>query len=292
MWLGPTSPNTKKGREQGMTLHIQLGMQAPKYDLPQGLENNLDMLQLNGLKIWKRTFRREGGRRFIDAMCSYCKKRKKYYVDSLLRGTTKACACQRNLKYRGDPRADTLGEHYDCIVRRCNRASNMQLEDRKGNGKCMFASREHFILWALKTWPDTTFNGLEFERVDDYGDYSPDNLRLVTSKENQRNRSDNVYLSYKGYEMHWSDWPSPYCPRTTQLYAAKGMTGEEIIAVAHKAGCEKRKGWRLIEARLAQLGYIGARASKFSPATECVDVETCPEGDLTVAAKDRFRQCN
>ena len=259
-----------------MTLHIQLGMQAPKYDLPPRLENNLDLLQLNGLRIWKRTFRREEGIRFIDAMCSYCKKRKRYYVDSLLSGTTKACACQRNRKYGGDSRADILGEHYDRIVRRCNRDSHRQSKDHNGKGKCTFASREQFILWALETWPDMDFNGLEFERVDDHGDYSPDNLHLVTSKENQRNRNDNVYLSHKGHEMHWSDWPSPYCPRTTQSYAAKGLTGEAIIAMAQKAVNEKRKGWRVIEKRLAQLGYIGARASQFSPATESMDVDTCP----------------
>jgi hypothetical protein len=197
-------------------------------------------------------------------------------MDGLLSGRIKACACQRNRKYGGDPRADILGEHYDRIVRRCNRDSRKQSKDHKGNGKCMFASREHFIRWALETWPDTSFKGLGFERVDDHGDYSPDNLRPVTLKGTQRNRNDNVYLSYKGQKMHWSDWPSPYCPRTTQSYASKGMTGEEIIAMAQKAVNEKRKGWCVIEQRLAQLGYIGAQASKFLPATEGMDVDTCP----------------
>ena len=259
-----------------MSLRIELGTERLKGELPQRLEKELDLLQLNGLTIWKHTFRREESIRFIDAVCSYCKMRKKYYVNSLLSGTTKACACQRNRKYRSDPRADILGEHYDLIVRRCNRDSQRQSKNHKGNGKFLFASRAHFILWALKTWPGTDFKELEFERVDDHGDYSPGNLHLVAPKENQRNRNDNVYLSYKGHEMHWSDWPSPYCPRTTQSYAAKGLTGEAIIAMAQKAVNEKRKGWRVIEKRLAQLGYIGARASQFSPATESMDVDTCP----------------
>jgi hypothetical protein len=50
------------------------------------------------------------------------------------------------------------------------------------------------------------------------------------------------------------------------------MTGEKIIAMAQKAVYEKRKGWRLIEERLAQLGYIGAPASQFSPVTEGMDM--------------------
>lgn len=259
-----------------MTLQIELGIEHPKLELPQRLEKKLDLLQLNGLRIWKHNFGRERGIRFIDAMCSYCKKPKRYNMDGLLSGRIKACACQRNRKYGGDSRADILGERYDCIVRRCNRDSQRQSKDQKRKGKCTFESREHFILWALKTWPDTDFKELEFERVDDHGDYSLGNLHLVASKENQRNRNDNVYLSYKGRKMHWSDWPSPYCPRRTQSYAAKAMTGEEIIAMAQKAVYEKRKGWRVIEERLAQLGYIGAQASELSPATEGMDIETCP----------------
>ncbi|MGA2876210.1 MAG: hypothetical protein ABSE82_11815 [Nitrososphaerales archaeon] len=275
-----------------MSLHIEPGIERLTCKLPPRLEKQLDQLQRNGLTIWKHTFDREKGIRFIDAMCSYCKKLKRYNVDSLLRGTTKACACQRNLKYGDDPRADTLGEIYTRIVRRCNRNSHKQSNDHKGNGKCTFESREHFIRWALDTWHDTDFKGLGFERVDDHGDYSPDNLRLVTSKEKQRNRNDNVYLSYKGQEMHWSEWKSPYCSRTTQSYAAKGMTGEEIIAMAQKTVNEKRKGWCVIEGRLAQLGYIEARASQFSPVTEGMDVDIFPhvsEGNPTVATDERFR---
>jgi len=272
----PNFAALKEGSKQEMSLHIEPGIERLTCKLPPRLENNLELLQLNGLTIWKHTFTREEGKRFIDAKCSYCKKRKRYHVDSLLSGTTKACACQKNRKYGGDPRADILSEHYTRIVQRCNRASHKQSNDHKGKGRCMFASREHFIHWALKTWHDTDFKRLEFERVDDHGDYSPDNLRLVTSKKTQRTRNDNVYLLYKRQEMHWSDWPSPYCPRTTQSYAAKRMTGEEIIATAQKAVNEKRKGWRVIEERLTQLGYIGASASQFSPATEGMDVETCP----------------
>jgi len=259
-----------------MSLHIEPGVERLG-ELPQQLEKQLDLLKLNGLKIWKRTFRREKSIRFIDAKCGYCNRLKTYHVDSLLRGTTKACACQRNRKYGGNPRADILGEHYDRIVRRCNRASQRQSKNQPGTGKCAFASREHFVRWAMETLPDADFRGLMFERVDNHGDYSPDNLRLATATKNQRNREDNVHLSYKGHEMHWSDWLSPYCPRTTQSYAAKGMTGEQIIGIAQKAVNEKRKRWRSIEKRLAELGYIGVQASQSSPATEGMSAEMRPE---------------
>jgi hypothetical protein len=229
----------------------------PKFVSWQELEKKLDLLKLNGLTIQKETFRREGNYRLIDAECSYCGKRKKYYLDSLLKGSTSGCACQRNRKYGGDPRAEILGERYDCIIQRCYHDSHKQSKDYKGKEiECEFISREHFIKWALAKWPNTDFRGLEFDRIDNQGNYSADNLRLVTSKENHLNRDDNVYLSYKGEVMHWSVWQSPYCPRTTQRYAASGLTGEEIIAMARKASRERRKGWPSIVARLAQLGYL------------------------------------
>jgi hypothetical protein len=109
---------------------------------------------------------------------------------------------------------------------------------------------------ALEKWPNTDFKGLEFDRVNNDGPYSPDNLQLLTSKEHHLKREDNVYLSYKGLKMHWAAWPSPYSPRRTQFYAAKGFTGEEIIALARKACREKRKGWLSMVSRLRELGYL------------------------------------
>jgi hypothetical protein len=219
------------------------------------LQKRLEQLQLNGLNILQETYTREGNRRFIDAVCSRCKKRKRYHVDNLLAGKTKACACRRNLKYE-DSRANLLGERYDCMVQRCTRDTHKQSKDYKHKGrKVLFKSREHFIRWALKRWPDSDFKGLEFDRIDNEGHYSPENLRLVTSRENHLNRNGVVHLSFNGQWMHWADWPSPYSSRRTQALAAQGLTGEQIIKRAKQAVIEKRKTWLPIKFRLQQLGY-------------------------------------
>lgn len=44
------------------------------------------------------------------------------------------------------------------------------------------------------------------ERCDVDGDYSPGNCRWVTREEQDRNRSDNVYLEYDGRKQIVSDW--------------------------------------------------------------------------------------
>lgn len=224
------------------------------------LEERIDQLQLNGsmngLTIVKNTYQRRRGYRLIDAVCSYCQKRKTYYLDNLLRGVTKACVCQRNRKYGGDPRADRLGQRYDAMVQRCNRDTHVSSHRYKGRDIRVLFSREQFIRWALSTFPDKGFKGLDFDRIDNEGDYSLVNLRLVTRRVNLLNRDSTVLLSFKGQVMPWAEWPSPYSPRRTQALAAKGLTGEQIIAKALQAVREKRKSWQAIAERLQTLGYV------------------------------------
>lgn len=222
------------------------------------LETKIDKLQLNGLTILKQTYKRGGKYRKIDAVCSFCKVRKTYHLDSLLRGLTKGCACQRHRKYGGDPRADRLGQRYDAMVQRCNRNTHVSSHRYKGRNIKVLFSREEFIRWALKAYPDTDFKGLDFDRIDNDGNYDLANLRLVTRRVNLLNRDSTVFLSYKGQAMPWAEWPSPYSPRRTQAFAAQGLTGEEIINTAMKAVVEERKCWRAIAKRLRHFGYLPA----------------------------------
>ena len=231
------------------------GSQHPKAVPWSELEGKIDALNLNGITVVKESFRRINSQRFVDAVCKYCKKQKRYSVDALLHGLTTGCLCQRNLKYGGDPRARMLALRYDCMVQRCYRESHKQHEDYKLI-EVLFESREHFVRWALKRFPNTDFKGLEFHRIDNDGPYSPDNLTLVTSHEHHLLRADNVFIEFKGKKVHWSKWPSPYSPRRTQFYAAEGHTGESIIELAIQSVRKKTQNWQGIAARLVRLGYV------------------------------------
>lgn len=43
--------------------------------------------------------------------------------------------------------------------------------------------------------------GLQIDRIDTYGDYSPENCRFVTCKINQNNKTNNIYVFYKGEKI-------------------------------------------------------------------------------------------
>jgi hypothetical protein len=48
-------------------------------------------------------------------------------------------------------------------------------------------------LWALETWPNGEFMGLTFDRIDNNGHYSKDNLRVVDYRTNILNRDMDVW---------------------------------------------------------------------------------------------------
>ena len=55
-----------------------------------------------------------------------------------------------------------------------------------------FDTVQKFREWALENGADF---GLELDRIDVNGDYSPNNCRWITGAENKRNRTDNVWFN-------------------------------------------------------------------------------------------------
>lgn len=64
-------------------------------------------------------------------------------------------------------------------------------------------SFENFRDWAYSNGYNDT---LTIDRIDPRGDYSPQNCRWLTQKEQQSNRTNNVHLTYKGETHVLVDW--------------------------------------------------------------------------------------
>lgn len=62
-----------------------------------------------------------------------------------------------------------------------------------------------FAAWAMENgWNENC--SLQIDRIDNYKGYSPSNCRLVSAKENARNRRDNVHLTYSGWTFCVAEW--------------------------------------------------------------------------------------
>lgn len=89
-----------------------------------------------------------------------------------------------------------LNQVYYSMLARCYDKSHNAYKWYGGKGVRVseeFDSVEKFRNWAINNGADF---GLEIDRIDVDGDYSPQNCRWITGKENKRNRTDNVI--YKG----------------------------------------------------------------------------------------------
>lgn len=135
---------------------------------------------------------------------------------SLKSGNTTSCGCYKteNAKklYSGVRQNDKrLYSIWNAIKQRCNNPHNKSYHDYGGRGIKMcteWADKyENFYYWAMTSGYR---KGLEIDRVDNDGDYEPDNCRWV-NREIQANNRRNVKLYViKGVSKSLAQWCREY----------------------------------------------------------------------------------
>ncbi len=64
-------------------------------------------------------------------------------------------------------------------------------------------NNQSFYAWALSHGYQP---GLELDRENNCGDYTPDNCRFVTKQVNQNNKRNNVMVTWRGETMNVTQW--------------------------------------------------------------------------------------
>lgn len=88
-----------------------------------------------------------------------------------------------------------LNQVYYSMIARCYDQNHRAYKWYGGKGVKVsdeFSDVSKFRDWAMRSGADF---GLELDRIDVNGDYSPENCRWITGKENKRNRTDNVIFN-------------------------------------------------------------------------------------------------
>lgn len=130
----------------------------------------------------------------------------------ILSGNTKSCGCFRReySKEKNKTHGKTHTRLYNiwCTMRaRCNNPNRQKYQYYGGRGiqVCQEwnVSFEAFYQWSIK---NGYRDNLTIDRIDSNGNYTPENCRWVTWKEQQNNRRSNKIVTINGVSKTLSEW--------------------------------------------------------------------------------------
>jgi hypothetical protein len=127
---------------------------------------------------------------------------------NMINGFTNSCGCLRDGLSKKHGMHDTPEyKAYYGILRRCTNPAFKHYRHYGGRGILnRFDSFEAFYA-EVGNRPGA---GYEIDRIDNNGHYEPGNVRWVTKAENNRNRRDNVFITYNGVTKCVADWAKDY----------------------------------------------------------------------------------
>lgn len=181
-----------------------------------------------------------------------CGTEKEIRADHLLSGASKSCGClnkeaarQRELKH-GES-GTRLFRTWTHVKGRCENPTDRAYAGYGGRGIAVCeewaSSYAAFRDWALNNGYSSD---LTLDRIDNDGDYSPDNCRWVSRLRQANNRRSTVWIEAFGERKSTADWAhDPRCVVGYQTLVdrlERGMAPELAIATPHMRPHDYRLG--------------------------------------------------
>lgn len=151
-----------------------------------------------------------GNNRKIATVKCECGTIKKYLLQYVTSKRVRCCGSK--CKFAGHSTLGLLSKHtlyrvWNGMKERCYYRKNKLYHRYGGRGiiicKQWLRSYISFEKWALKNgWE----KGLQIDRRNNNGNYSPRNCRIVTKLENSRNQERTVYINFKNKRLRIKEW--------------------------------------------------------------------------------------
>jgi hypothetical protein len=127
------------------------------------------------------------------------------------------------------------------IRERCNNSNDKRYSDYGGRGiqVCKRWSEFSNFLEDMGTRPSPNH---QIDRLDNDGDYTPDNCIWSTRHEQCRNKRNNVWITYKGRTLCLTDWARELGvkPRLLRVRHWRGWSEDEILQPLIRRGKRRR----------------------------------------------------
>lgn len=196
-------------------------------------------LDLKGLRFERLTVLNEAGKSGTDyfwlCQCD-CGNQTTVKATLLKQGKTRSCGCLQKEKARsrflthGESRkASNCVEHriWAGLINRCCNPRNRHFENYGGRGiKVCDSWRNSYeaFLYDMGRCPE----GHSIDRIDNDGDYSPENCRWASRSTQNRNKRTNRLITYGGKTMVLSDWAKELSIHRYTLYTRLAELGWSI----------------------------------------------------------------
>lgn len=141
-----------------------------------------------------------------------CGNKKVTISTNLINGICKSCGClhkEGNRKKHNMSNTRIYNTWHNMIERCYNKKCN-EFKNYGGRGIKVYKywqtknnGFENFYNWAIK---NNYNDNLTIDRINNNGNYTPKNCRWVTMKEQANNRSNNLYIEYKGNKKTLKEW--------------------------------------------------------------------------------------
>jgi hypothetical protein len=130
-------------------------------------------------------------------------------TNSLMFGNEKACGCMRNemVRERSLKHGQSKTKLHNVWLGmrdRCNNPANRWFKNYGGRGIKVCARWDNFELFRDDMGPRQP--RMMIERINNNGDYTPDNCRWATNLEQSRNKRTNVWINIGERSMILGDW--------------------------------------------------------------------------------------
>jgi len=168
-----------------------------------------------------------------------CGNQKMIIGSRLSSGVTKSCGCLANeltrkrlFKHGKSANSDPTYQSWSNMLRRCYNKKNIAYERYGGRGiKVCSNWKNNFVLFLddMGERPE----GLTLERIDNDGNYTPENCKWATRKEQGNNKTNNILITDNSVTKTQSGWASAIgiSPAHFKYHYDKGRNIEKIQSI-------------------------------------------------------------
>ena len=174
-------------------------------------------------------------------------------VDQVKSGNTKSCGCLKqitdrenikkaqksNLKYNKDNPLSKTNEYsrWRGMIKRCYNKNDSHYHNYGGRGIKVcdewLYDFNAFYLWCQESGYSKE---LQLDRIDNNGNYEPNNCRWVTAKNNSNNRSSNIHITINGVTKtvtEWCNYLNYDTKKAYYLHNKRNIPYEDIFSVLY-----------------------------------------------------------